>query len=143
MAIWKQPVTIGQGLPTPTGTCGSTLGLVVTEVGEDFLRGTLPVDGRTQQPYGRLHGGASCVLAEELGSYAANLCLNPGEAFGVGLEINANHLRAATSGIVTGTARPIHIGRTTQVWDIRIEDESGKLVCISRLTVAIVATPKS
>jgi 1,4-dihydroxy-2-naphthoyl-CoA hydrolase len=138
MAIWKQPVTIGAGLPTPAATCGGTLGLVITEVGEDYLRGTLPVDARTKQPFGRLHGGASCVLAEELGSFAANLCIAPGDGLGVGLEINANHLRAATSGIVTGTARPIHIGRTTQVWDIRIEDEASKLVCISRLTVAVI-----
>lgn len=138
MSIWKQPVTIGAGLPTPAGTLGAHLGLVITEVGEDFLRGTLPVDARTKQPFGRLHGGASCVLAEELGSFAANLCLEPGQGFGVGLDINANHLRAATQGQVTGTARPLHIGRATQVWEIRIVDEQDKLVCISRLTVAIV-----
>lgn len=138
MSIWKQPVTIGAGLPTPAGTLGAHLGLVITEVGPDFLRGTLPVDARTKQPFGRLHGGASCVLAEELGSFAANLCLEPGQGFGVGLDINANHLRAATQGVVTGTARPLHIGRATQVWEIRIVDEQDKLVCISRLTVAIV-----
>lgn len=138
MSIWKQPVTIGAGLPTPAGTLGAHLGLVITEVGPDYLRGTLPVDGRTKQPFGRLHGGASCVLAEELGSFAANLCLEPGQGFGVGLDINANHLRAATQGVVTGTARPLHIGRATQVWEIRIVDEQDKLVCISRLTVAIV-----
>lgn len=140
MTIWKQPVTVGQGLPRPEGNCGALLGIRITEVGEDFLRGTMPVDERTRQPFGRLHGGASCVLAEELGSFAANLCMEPGESFGVGLEINANHLRAATSGLVTGTARPLHIGRTTQVWEIRIEDEAARLVCVSRLTVAVVAT---
>jgi len=138
MSIWKKPVTIGQGLVTPANTMGAHVGLRITEVGEDFLRGTLPVDSRTQQPFGRLHGGASCVLAEELGSFAANLCIENPQAFGVGLEINANHLRAATKGIVIGTARPLHIGRATQVWEIRIEDEQGKLVCVSRLTVAIV-----
>jgi uncharacterized protein (TIGR00369 family) len=143
MAIWKQPVTIGAGLPTPAGTCGATLGITFTEVGEDFLRGTMPVDARTKQPFGRLHGGASCVLAEELGSFAANLCIAPGEGLGVGLEINANHLRAATGGQVTGTARPLHIGRATQVWDIRIEDAAGKLVCISRLTMAVIASTKA
>jgi 1,4-dihydroxy-2-naphthoyl-CoA hydrolase len=141
MAIWKQAVTVGpvddSRLPAPN-TIGAHIGLRITEIGEDYLRGTMPVDGRTKQPYGRLHGGASCVLAEELGSIAASLCTDPKEVFCVGLEINANHLRAATQGLVTGTARPLHIGRATQVWEIRIEDEQHKLVCISRLTMAVV-----
>lgn len=141
MAIWKQAVTIGPvsdpRLSAPN-SCGAHLGLRITEIGEDYLRGTLPVDQRTRQPYGRLHGGASCVLAEELGSTAAALCTDPNEVFVVGLEINANHVRAATSGIVTGTARPLHIGRATQVWEIRIEDERQKLVCIARLTLAVI-----
>jgi len=109
------------------------------------LRGTLPVDARTKQPFGLLHGGASVLLAETLGSLAANLCLDPAESLAVGLDINANHLRAVTSGTVTGTARPLHLGRTTQVWEIRIEDERGKLVCISRLTLAVVPrqTPRA
>lgn len=141
MSIWKHAVTLGAGLPTPSGTLGAHLGLTITEIGADYLRGTLPVDARTVQPYGRLHGGASCVLAEELGSFAANLCIEPSSGLlAVGLEINANHLRAATGGLVTGTARPLHIGRTTQVWDIRIEDERGKLVCVARLTTAVVPT---
>ena len=142
MAIWKQAVALGpvaEGrFPIP-GTMGAHLGLRITEIGEDYLRGTLPVDERTRQPYGRLHGGASCVLAEELGSIAASLCTDPAEVFTVGLEINANHVRAATRGLVTGTARPLHIGRTTQVWEIRIEDEQNRLVCISRLTMAVVS----
>lgn len=138
MSIWKAPVTIGAGLATPADTMGAHLGLRITEVGDDFLRGTMPVDARTRQPFGRLHGGASCVLAEELGSFAANLCIDSTQCFGVGLEINANHLRAATQGIVTGTARPLHLGRSTQVWEIRIEDDRARLVCVSRLTVAIV-----
>jgi 1,4-dihydroxy-2-naphthoyl-CoA hydrolase len=141
MAIWKQNVPIGpvsENLFPGSNSCGTHLGLRITEVGEDFLRGTLPVDQRTKQPYGRLHGGASCVLAEELGSTAAALCTDPNEVFVVGLEINANHIRAASKGIVTGTARPLHIGRATQVWEIRIEDEEQKLVCISRLTMAVV-----
>lgn len=141
MAIWKQAVPIGpltdQRFPVP-GTIGEHLGLRVTEIGEDFLRGTMPVDQRTKQPYGRLHGGASCVLAEELGSIAASLCTDPTQVFTVGLDINANHIRAATQGIVTGTARPLHIGHATQVWEIRIEDEQQRLVCISRLTMAVV-----
>jgi 1,4-dihydroxy-2-naphthoyl-CoA hydrolase len=142
MPIWKQAVTLGpvpeeRSLTVP-GTIGAHLGLRITEIGEDFLRGTLPVDARTRQPYERLHGGASCVLAEELGSFAAALCTDPKEVFVVGLEINANHLRGVTDGIVTGTARPLHLGRATQVWEIRIEDQQQKLVCISRLTMSVV-----
>ncbi|MGH8213353.1 MAG: hotdog fold thioesterase [Rhodanobacteraceae bacterium] len=113
------------------------IGIRITEIGEDFLRGTMPVDARTHQPYGILHGGASVALAETLGSTAAMLCCENGFA-AVGLEINANHLHAVRSGIVTGTARPLHIGRSTQVWEIRIENEAGQLTCISRLTMAVV-----
>ena len=120
------------------GTAPRSLGIVLTEQGEDFLRGTMPVDERTKQPYGLLHGGSSAVLAETLASMAANLCVgDAAHEQAVGLELNANHLRAATSGLVTGTARPLHVGRSTQVWDIRIEDEAGRLVCVSRLTLAI------
>ena len=114
------------------------IGLKITEIGDDYVRGTLPVDERTKQPYGRLHGGANVVLAEELGSLGANLCLDPNKAFAVGLEINANHLRGVTGGTVTGTARPVHIGRSTQVWEIRIENAAGELACIARLTMAVV-----
>lgn len=114
------------------------LGIVFTEVGPDYVRATMPVDIRTRQPYGRLHGGASVLLAETLGSTAGNLCVQPGEIC-VGMEINANHLAAVREGQVTGTARPLHVGRSTQVWEIRIEDDSGRLVCISRLTLAVVA----
>ena len=119
-------------------TALQALGIVFTEQGEDFLRGTMPVDERTKQPYGLLHGGASALLAETLASMAANLCVDdPKHQQAVGIEINANHLRAVTSGSVTGTARPIHVGRNTQVWDIRIEDEQGRLACVSRLTLAV------
>ena len=121
------------------GSAVAHLGIVFTELGEDFLRGTMPVDERTKQPYGLLHGGSSVLLAETLGSMAANLCVeDPATQQAVGLEINANHLRAAKSGVVTGTARALHLGRSTQVWEIRIEDESGRLVCISRLTMSVV-----
>ena len=114
------------------------LGIVLTEIGPDFLRGTMPVDARTRQPFGLLHGGASVLLAETLGSLAANLCVeDPARQQAVGIEINANHLRAVTAGTVTGTARPVHVGRNTQVWDIRIEDERGRPVCVSRLTLAM------
>ena len=114
------------------------LGIVFTEIGPDFVRGTMPVDGRTRQPYGLLHGGASVLLAETLGSSAGNLCVEPGE-IAVCIEINANHLAAVRDGEVIGTARPLHVGRRTQVWEIHIEDDAGRLVCVSRLTLAVVA----
>lgn len=114
------------------------LGIEFTEAGPDYLRGRMPVDPRTKQPYGLLHGGASVALAETLGSSAGNLCLDSDRSIAVGLEISANHLRPVTQGWVIGTARPIHVGRTTQVWDIRIEDEAGHMICISRLTLAVV-----
>ncbi|RZA27571.1 MAG: hotdog fold thioesterase [Lysobacteraceae bacterium] len=115
------------------------LGITITEAGEDWLRGTMPVDERTRQPYGLLHGGASVALAETLGSMAGGLCVDPQREAVVGLEINANHLRAVRSGVVTGTARALHVGRTTQVWEIRIENEARKLVCVSRITLAVIA----
>ncbi len=121
-------------------TAMTSLGIVFTEVGPDFLRATMPVDARTHQPYGLLHGGASALLAETLGSSAGMHCLRPGERC-VGIEINANHLVGVRSGLVTGTARPLHVGRRTQVWEIRIEDEIGRLVCISRLTLAVIPAP--
>ena len=115
-----------------------SLGIVFTGVGPDFLRATMPVDERTRQPYGLLHGGASVLLAETLGSSAANLCVGSDELC-VGIEINANHVAAVREGQVTGTARALHVGRRTQVWEIRIEDDFGQLVCISRLTLAVIA----
>jgi 1,4-dihydroxy-2-naphthoyl-CoA hydrolase len=118
-------------------TAMQPLGIVFTELGPDFVRATMPVDGRTRQPYGLLHGGASVLLAETLGSTAGNLCVGPGEIC-VGIEINANHLAAVRDGQVTGTARPLHVGRSTQVWEIRIEDVLGRLACVSRLTLAVV-----
>lgn len=114
------------------------LGIVITEAGDDWLRGTMPVDARTRQPFGLLHGGASVALAETLGSVAGGLCVDSAKEAVVGLEINANHLRAVREGTVTGTARALHIGRSTQVWEIRIENEAGKLVCVSRITLAVV-----
>jgi 1,4-dihydroxy-2-naphthoyl-CoA hydrolase len=119
-------------------TLADRIGIEFTEVGTDYLRGTMPVDERTIQPYGLLHGGASCVLAETLGSVASAYVVDHSKFFCVGLEINANHVRGVRSGTVTGTARPLHLGASTHVWDIQIEDEKGKLVCVSRLTVMIV-----
>jgi 1,4-dihydroxy-2-naphthoyl-CoA hydrolase len=121
-------------------TAVSHLGITITEVGEDFLRGTMPVDQRTKQPYGLLHGGSSALLAETLASVAANMCLEKERQQAVGLELNCNHVRGVTEGIVIGIARPIHVGRKTQVWDIRIEDSRGKLCCVSRLTLAVIET---
>src|SRR5690348_12975505 len=139
MAIWKQPVTLDQFNALNRDTMMQAIGIVFTEVGDDFLRATMPVDARTHQPYGLLHGGASVALAETLGS-SAGMLMAGGNAV-VGLEINANHLRAVRSGTVTGTARPVHLGRSTQVWEIRIEDEAGKPVCISRITLSVLPQP--
>ncbi len=138
MAFWKTTPSLDQFKAMRRNTLIETLGIEVTEIGDDYVRGTMPVDARTHQPYGLLHGGASVALAETLGSIAAMLCIDPARDVTVGLDINANHLRAVTSGLVTGTARPLHVGRSTQVWEIRIEDPAGKLVCISRLTMAVV-----
>ena len=118
-------------------TAMEVLDIVFTEIGDDYLRGTMPVDHRTHQPYGLLHGGASVLLAETLGSTAGNLSV-PAGFLCVGVEINANHLRSVRQGIVTGTARPLHIGRTSHVWEIHIEDERKKLCCVSRLTLAVI-----
>ena len=114
------------------------LGIEILEIGEDFLRGRMPVDARTRQPFGLLHGGASVALAETLGSLGGMYSVDHATATVVGLEVNANHLRAVTEGHVTGIARPLHLGRSTQLWDIRIEDDAGRLVCVSRLTLAVV-----
>ena len=145
MSIWKQPTDLARINAWNAGSMVEYLGMQITEVGDDYLRGTMPVDARTKQPFGLLHGGASVALAESLGSLAGTLCLDATREMAVGLDINANHVRAITEGTVTGTARPLHLGRTTQVWEIRIEDERGKLVCISRLTLAVVPrqTPRA
>ncbi len=119
-------------------TMGDYIGIELTEVGADYLEARMPVDHRTKQPYGLLHGGASCVLAETIGSIASSLVIDQEKFICVGLEINANHVRSAREGFVTGTATPLHLGSTTHVWDIKIKDEKEKLVCISRLTVAIL-----
>ncbi|MEP6712649.1 MAG: hotdog fold thioesterase [Ferruginibacter sp.] len=119
-------------------TMGAYLGMEWVDIGADFLRLKMPVDDRTRQPYGLLHGGASCALAETVGSIASHLVMDAEKYICVGLEINANHLRSVRDGFVTGTATSLHIGHTTHVWDIKIHDDSDKLICISRLTVAIL-----
>jgi len=117
-------------------TMVDNLGIEFLEVGDDYVKARMPVDRRTIQPFGLLHGGASVALAETLGSVAANLCVDREKKMCVGLEVNANHLRPVMSGFVYGVARPVHVGDATQVWEIRILNEQDKLVCISRLTLA-------
>ena len=136
------PVDIDALNARAQGSLVEHVGIVVTAAGDDWLRGTMPVDARTRQPYGILHGGASVALAETLGSVAGNLCVDTSKEMVVGLEINANHVRAMRGGRVTGTARALHVGRSTQLWEIRIENDEGKLVCVSRLTLAVVPLPK-
>jgi len=138
MTIWKKPISLEACNQTSENTAVTHLGIEFTDIGDDYLRGRVPVDERTRQPFGLLHGGVSVVLAETLGSIGAFYASPEGHR-GVGLDINANHLRAATSGWVTGTARPVHIGRTTQVWAIEMVNEAGELTCVSRITMAMLA----
>lgn len=140
-AIWKNPVSVEHLVRIHKGTAVDHLGIEFLEVGDDFIRARVPVDARTIQPYGLLHGGVSVVLTETLGSCGAASACPPGHR-AVGLEVNANHLRSATAGWVTGTARPIHIGSATHVWQIELHDDAGRPTCISRLTMAILA-PRS
>lgn len=138
-SIWFQKtLTVSDIQPLGKNTMGEHLGMVFTELGDDYLKATMPVDHRTKQPYGLLHGGASVALAETLGSVGAALTVDPLKAICVGQEINANHLRSVRQGLVTGIAKPVHIGASSQVWEIKIYDEREKLVCISRLTVAVL-----
>ena len=137
MTIWQKPISIEFLTQNAHDTAISHLGIEFIEIGDDFLRGRVPVDKRTVQPFGLLHGGVSVVLAETLGSVGA-MYASPEGHRAVGLDINANHLRAATTGWVTGTARPIHRGRTTQVWQIEMADDAGNAVCISRITMAML-----
>jgi len=138
MAIWFKEYTLESVQQRGRGTMVEHIGIEITELGDDFLVGTMPVDERTIQPIGILHGGASIALAETLGSIAANLVVDPQKKYCVGLDINGNHIRAAKGGRVTGTARPLHIGGSTQVWSIEIKDDEGRLTCISRLTMAVL-----
>ena len=138
MSIWRKPVTLAQLNASAADTAVQHLGIEITELGPDYLTGRVPVDHRTRQPFGLLHGGVSVVLAETLGSMAAYYAAPEGHK-AVGLDINANHLRAVRSGWVTGTARPVHIGKTTQVWQIDMVDDEGRPSCVSRITMAILA----
>ena len=135
--VFRRDTSLEQLNALSLGTAMAPLGIVFTEIGPDYLRATMPVDARTRQPYGLLHGGASVLLAETVGSSAGMLCCAEDELC-VGIEINANHLAGVRSGVVIGTARPLHVGGRTQVWEIRIEDDTGRLVCVSRLTLAVI-----
>ena len=138
MSIWYAKPTLEALQQQAAGTLIEHLGIEFVEVGDDYLRARLPVDARTVQPFGILHGGASVALAETLGSAAANWCVNYAEKMCVGLDINANHVRTARSGYVVGTAHPVHLGSSTHVWEIRVENEQAQLVCIARLTMAVL-----
>ena len=138
--IWhSKDVSLEQLNERGSGTMGDWLGMEFTEFGPDYLRMMMPVDHRTVQPYGLLHGGASAALAETVGSIGSALIIDPEKQICVGMEINANHIRGVRSGYVHALARPLHIGGTSHVWDIRITDDEHKLVCVSRLTVAVLA----
>jgi 1,4-dihydroxy-2-naphthoyl-CoA hydrolase len=136
--IWQQPVSVDILTQGSVNTATSHLGIEFLEVGPDFLRARVPVDQRTQQPYGLLHGGVSVVLAETLGSSGAYYA-SPAGHLAVGLDINANHLKGVKSGWVTGVARPVHRGRTTHVWQIDMHNDAGELTCVSRITMSILA----
>jgi 1,4-dihydroxy-2-naphthoyl-CoA hydrolase len=136
--IWRIQATPEQLRERSSNTLAERLDIRVTEIGPDYLRATMPVNSHTHQPQGILHGGASVALAETIGSLAANLCVDLTKYVCVGQEINANHLRPVASGLVTGTARPYHVGSKSQVWGIEIRDENDKLVCVSRITMAVV-----
>lgn len=138
MSIWFRPFTLEEIQQYSRGSMHEHLDIRFVEIGPDYLRATMPVDSRTIQPFGLLHGGASVTLAETLGSIAATHCMDMSKCYCVGQEINANHIRAVRSGRVTGTARPIHVGKRSHVWDIRIEDDQGRLSSIARLTMSVV-----
>ncbi|MBE7367593.1 hotdog fold thioesterase [Ramlibacter pallidus] len=138
MPIWTRPISVEDLAAIHKDTAPAHIGLEFLEVGDDFIVGRVPVDHRTRQPYGLLHGGISVVLAETLGSCGAIYCAPPGHRV-VGLDINANHLRGATAGWVTGRTTPVHIGRSTQVWHIEMRNDAGELTCVSRLTMAVLA----
>jgi 1,4-dihydroxy-2-naphthoyl-CoA hydrolase len=138
MSIWHHPLSLEQLNASIERTLMRPLGMAFTEVGPDFIRAAMPVDERTHQPFGLLHGGASVALAETVGSTGANMCVDATRFLCVGQEINANHLRSVRSGRVIGTARPVHLGGRSQVWSIEIANEAGALVCISRLTMAVL-----
>lgn len=142
MTTWKEPIySLEQLNKLAKGTMAEVLAINFTEVGPDYLEAIMPVSNNSRQPYGLLHGGASAALAETVGSVAASMCIDREKQICVGLEINCNHVRGKREGVVTARATALHIGATTHVWDIKILDERGKLICVSRLTMAILKKP--
>jgi 1,4-dihydroxy-2-naphthoyl-CoA hydrolase len=141
MSIWHKPFSLEEVNQRGKNCANGHLGIELIEIGDDYLRGRMPVDHRTRQPAGALHGGISVAFAETLASWSAAHVVDREKHHCVGQEINANHVRAVTEGWVYGEARPLHLGRTTQVWDVRITNEEGKLVCVSRVTIAVLNTP--
>lgn len=138
MSLFNPGITVESLNQLSANTMVSHLGIEFTSLGDDFIEAKMPVDARTQQPLGLLHGGASVTLAETLGSVAATCCVDRETQYCVGLDINANHIKSAKSGYVVGTTKPIHIGKRTQVWEIRIVNEQKELICISRITMAVI-----
>lgn len=138
MSIFTQTITTDQLNKLSRNTLAEHIGIEFTEVGPDYLKAKMPVDKRTIQPFGLLHGGASVALAETMGSVAATCCIDTTRQFCVGLEINANHIRGIKEGFVYGITRPIHVGKKTQVWEIKISNEADELICISRITMAVL-----
>lgn len=136
--IWKQDINLEQLNAMGVTNLGGHLGMEFIEIGKDYLRARMPVDHRTKQPFGLLHGGASAALAETIGSVASFLCIDPNKEMAVGVEINCNHLRSATNDYVYGKVTPVRIGRILHVWNIEIRDKRDKLVCVSRLTIAVI-----
>jgi 1,4-dihydroxy-2-naphthoyl-CoA hydrolase len=141
MPLWKIQPTLEKLNERSKNTLAEHLGIEFIEIGDDYLKARMPVDARTKQPAGLLHGGASVALAETLGSVAAYLCIDMEEKSVVGIEVNANHIRPVTHGWAIGIVKPIHIGNTTQIWEIRIYNEKNHLACIARLTVANIPNP--
>ena len=139
MAIWyDKAINLQKVKDLAKNTMADFLGMEWKEIGDDYLKLSMPVTERTRQPYGLLHGGASCTLAETIGSIASALVIDMDKFYCVGLEINANHLKSVSEGMVTGKCSPLHLGKNTHVWDIKIYDDHQRLICISRLTVAVI-----
>ena len=141
--IWHEPITLDALTERAKDSMSSYLGIEFTDIGDDYLVATMPIDHRTKQPMGIMHGGASCVLAETIGSMAAQFCVDRKTHYCVGLDLNTNHIRSIRDGKVTGIAAPFHLGRSTHVWSIEIKNDAGQLISISRLTMAVLAKEKS
>jgi 1,4-dihydroxy-2-naphthoyl-CoA hydrolase len=143
MKIWRSPIDLEMITERAKGTMSDLVGIVFTALGDDYLCATMPIDARTKQPLGIMHGGASCVLAETVASTAANFCVDNTQFYCVGLDINTNHIRSIREGIVTATAKPFHLGRTTQVWGIEIKNAAGDFISINRLTLAVLTRARN